>query len=47
MEDKCDLNLKLYYKFVNIHRMRKYTLNNQFNFNLNYNLTKDYILIKL
>jgi hypothetical protein len=24
MEDKCDLNLKLYYKFVNIHRMRKH-----------------------
>jgi hypothetical protein len=27
MEDKCDSNVKLYYKLVNIHHMRKYTPN--------------------
>jgi hypothetical protein len=27
MGDNCDLNVKLYYKLVNIHHMRKYTHN--------------------
>jgi hypothetical protein len=30
------LNIKLYYKLIIIHHMRKYTLNIQFNFNLDY-----------
>jgi hypothetical protein len=39
------MNIKLYYKLIIIYHLRKYTLNNQFNFNLNYKLTIDHILV--
>jgi hypothetical protein len=47
MEDKCDLNIKLYYKLVNIHHMRKYTPNSQVNFNPDNNLFRNHIIVKL
>jgi hypothetical protein len=28
MEDKCDLNIKLYYKMISIHHIRGYSMNN-------------------
>jgi hypothetical protein len=36
IEDLRGWNIKLYYKLIIVHHMRKYTLNNQFNFNLDY-----------
>jgi hypothetical protein len=38
MEDLYGLNIKLYYKLVIIPPIGKYTLNNGFNFNPDYNL---------
>jgi hypothetical protein len=46
MEDKCDLNVKLYYKLVNIHHMSKYTPNSYVNFNPDYNLFRNHIIVK-
>jgi hypothetical protein len=40
MEDKCDLSIKLYYKLVNVHHMRKYTPNPD------YNLFRNHIIAK-
>jgi hypothetical protein len=45
MEDLCDLNIKLYYKLVNINHMRGYSINNYLNFNLSYEFTINYILV--
>jgi hypothetical protein len=47
MEDLRDLNIKLYYKFISIHHMRKYSIVNELNFSFNYILTRDHLLIKL
>jgi hypothetical protein len=47
MVDLCGLNIKLYYKLVNVYHMRDYSINNYLNLNLNYNLTRDYISIPL
>ena len=45
MEDKCDLNIKLYYKLVNINHIRGYSINNYLNFNLSYKLIIDHLLV--
>jgi hypothetical protein len=47
MGDLCDFDIKLYYKLISIHHMKEYFINNCLNLNLNYNLTRDHILIKL
>jgi hypothetical protein len=47
MVDLCGLNIRLYYKLVSVYHVRGYSKNNKFNLNLNYNLTRDHILIKL
>jgi hypothetical protein len=41
------LNIKSYNKFISIPHMRAYSINSYLNFNLDYNLTRDHILIKL
>ena len=38
-------NIKLYYKLVNINRIRGYSINNYLNFNLSYKFTINYILV--
>jgi hypothetical protein len=38
-------NIKLYYKLVNINRIRGYSINKYLNFNLSYKLTIDHNLV--
>jgi hypothetical protein len=38
-------NIKLYYKLVNINRIRGYSINKYLNFNLSYKLTIDHSLV--
>jgi hypothetical protein len=45
MGDLRDLNIKLYYNLVSTYHMRDYSINNYLNFNLNYKLTLDHILV--
>jgi hypothetical protein len=47
MKDLCDLDIKLYYKLISVYHMREYSINNYLNYNLEYNMIKDSLLVKL